>query len=108
MSQPSTETCKIRILDRDYAINCKPEEREILKKSAEFLSKRVNETRIAGVKGGEKIIVMTALNIVHDYLSNEIITSEETDDSEKTTKKLKQINKKIKVALHKHQQIELT
>ena len=109
MSQQSLNTCKIKILDKDYVINCQSEERDMLKKSADFLNQRINETRNSGaISGGEKIVVMTALNLVYDYLSKELKTEAKSDISEKTAKKLYQLNKKIEDALHKHQQIELT
>jgi cell division protein ZapA len=108
MSSKPSDTCKIRILDKDYAINCGPGERDMLMKSVDFLNNRIKETRSSGsVTGGEKIIVMTALNIVYDYLSSEKETESEVEDNSQTTKKLKKMNKKIEAALHQHQQIEL-
>ncbi|MFK5985611.1 MAG: cell division protein ZapA [Pseudomonadota bacterium] len=109
MSQKSSDTCRIRILEKEYVINCKADERDMLKKSADYLNQRIKETRTTGgVTGGEKIVVMTALNLVYDYLSKEGKTEAQTDDNDKVTQKLQQINKKIETALHKHQQIELT
>ena len=121
MSSKLSDTCKIRVLDKDYVINCQSSERDMLMKSADFLNKRIKETRSSGtLSGGEKIIMMTALNLVYDYLKSEkqeLAESEENAnveadtnivDNEKTAKKLKQINKKIETALHHHQQIQLT
>jgi cell division protein ZapA len=121
MNSKPSDTCKIRVLDKDYIINCQSSERDMLMKSADFLNQRIKETRASGtLSGGEKIVVMTALNLVYDYLNTEKIkvtkseiastepTESKIEDNDKTAKKLKQINKKIETALHQHQQIELT
>jgi len=113
MSSKPSDTCKIRVLDKDYVINCQSSERDKLLKSADYLNKRIKETRSSGtLSGGEKIVVMTALNLVYDYLNSDNSSENESEskieDNDKTTKKLKQINKKIETALHQHQQIELT
>lgn len=115
MSPKPSDTCKIKVLDKDYIINCESSERDMLMKSADYLNQRIKETRSSGnLSGGEKIVVMTALNLVYDYLNSEKetenvakITDEKIEINDKTTKKLKQINKKIEAALHQHQQIEL-
>jgi cell division protein ZapA (FtsZ GTPase activity inhibitor) len=116
MSPKSQETCKIRILEKDYVINCSSSERDKLEKSADFLNERIIETRESGsLSGGEKIMVMTALNLVYDFLiagsdneTNKKVEIDKQGSDEKVTKKLQKLNKKIEHALHQHQQIELT
>ncbi|ROR34632.1 cell division protein ZapA [Inmirania thermothiophila] len=59
----------VRILDREYRVACPPEEREALLTSARHLGERMREIRDSGkVVGLERIAVMAALNITHDYL----------------------------------------
>jgi cell division protein ZapA len=121
MSDKSKETCKIRVLEKDYVINCSSSERDKLVKSADFLNERITETRASGsLSGGEKIMVMTALNLVYDFLlagrdrdANKEVesnghASDAQDSDEQVTKKLQKLNKKIEKALYQHQQIELT
>lgn len=62
----------IQILDKEYMIACPEEEREALMQSAKYLDERMKETRDGGrVLGTERMAVMTALNIVHEYLRQE-------------------------------------
>jgi len=59
----------IRILDKEYVVSCPDGEQEALYQSAAFLNDRMQEARDGGnVIGTERIAVMAALNLVHDYL----------------------------------------
>jgi cell division protein ZapA len=50
----------VQILDKEYTISCPPEEKDAL---------RMREVRDGGkVLGTERIAVMTALNVIHEYL----------------------------------------
>lgn len=62
----------VRILDRDYHIACPPDERESLLKAADLLSQEMSEVRDSGrVVGMDRIAVMVALNLAHQYLQAE-------------------------------------
>ena len=62
----------VRILDRDYHVACPPEERESLLKAADLLSQQMSEVRDSGrVVGMDRIAVMVALNLAHQYLEAE-------------------------------------
>ena len=61
----------IQILDKEYMVACPEDERDELLDSARFLDERMRETRDAGkVLGTERMAVMTALNIVHEFLQH--------------------------------------
>ena len=63
---------KIRILDKDYQVNCKPDEQDALKASATLLSNKMAEIRsVSNIIGIERIAVMAALNLTHDLLQSE-------------------------------------
>ncbi len=71
----------IQILDKEYMIACPEEERDELLVSAKYLDERMKETRDGGkVLGAERMAVMTALNIVHEYLQQQ----REKEDTERT------------------------
>lgn len=71
MANPNTQV-SVRILDRDYQIACPPEEREALIRAADYLSQRMAEVRDSGrVVGMDRIAVMVALNLAHQYLGAE-------------------------------------
>jgi len=60
----------VRILDREYQIACREDEREDLLKAAEFVHERMREIRGRGsVIGTDRVAVMTALNIAHELLA---------------------------------------
>lgn len=59
----------VTILDREYQIACHPNEESTLRLSAEFLNSKMREIRVKGnVIGSDRIAVMAALNIAHEYL----------------------------------------
>ena len=71
----------ITIFDKEYVVGCKENEREALFASVQFLNNKMVEQRDSGnVIGSERIAVMAALNIAHEYLefrrSNETMASD--------------------------------
>ncbi len=63
---------KIRILDKEYQVNCQPEEREALEYSAQLLNEKMEEIRRGShIIGLERIAVMAALNLAHDLIRSE-------------------------------------
>ncbi|HAD08675.1 MAG TPA: cell division protein ZapA [Porticoccaceae bacterium] len=68
----SQETVQIRILDKEYQVQCPPEEKTGLLESAQALDARMREIRKSGtVIGLERIAVMAALNLSYDLLRAE-------------------------------------
>ncbi len=62
----------VQILDKEYMISCPPEEKDALLQSAKVLNDRMREVRDGGkVLGTERIAVMAALNIVHEFLRHQ-------------------------------------
>ncbi len=62
------EAITIEILDKEYTVSCPPEEKQDLLESARILSERLREVRGGGkVLGTERMAVMTALNVIHEY-----------------------------------------
>ncbi|MBT5389009.1 MAG: cell division protein ZapA [Porticoccaceae bacterium] len=68
----ATTSIKIRILDKEYQVNCQPEEREALEYSAKVLNEKMEEIRRGShIIGSERIAVMAALNLAHDLIRSE-------------------------------------
>lgn len=61
----------VKILDKEYNIGCSPEEKQLLKTSADFLDEQMRDIRKAGVIGTEKIAVLAALNITKELLQTQ-------------------------------------
>ena len=63
----------IQILDKDYTVACPPDEKEELLESAQLLNERMREVRDSGkVLGAERMAVMTALNVIHEFTRERI------------------------------------
>ena len=64
------KTIEISILGRNYKIACKEGERAALLEAAAYLDGKMGEIKKAGkVSGTDRIAVMAALNIAHEFLS---------------------------------------
>ena len=69
MSHESS-TLEVFILDKSYRINCPDNEQASLRASAQYLDRKMRETRASGkVLGLERIAVIAALNISHELLN---------------------------------------
>ena len=87
---------KIRILDKEYQVNCKPEEREALELSAKLLDEKMEEIRRGShIIGVERIAVMAALNLAHDLIRSE----QSAQDGEESSHLLQSMNSKLSSAL---------
>lgn len=65
----SVKPITVTILDKEYLVGCAEDEREALFTSVEFLNSKMQEQRDSGkVIGSERIAVMAALNVTHEYL----------------------------------------
>ena len=104
MSEKSTSV-QVKILDKEYQVNCPPSDQEALMKSARYLDENMRKIKERGnIHGGEKIAVMAALNITHDMLKKNRLINE---TRHVTAQQIKQLEDKIDVALQKSRQLEI-
>ncbi len=62
-------TIDVSILGREYKFACKPGEESELQEAVAFLDQRMREIRETGKSNStERIAVMAALNLAHEYL----------------------------------------
>ena len=60
----------VNIMGREFRVSCTDEERRDLLKAVDHLNSKMREIRDTGkVIGVERIAIMAALNIAHEYLS---------------------------------------
>lgn len=70
LPQPDLMTVTVKIMAREYAVQCAPAEHEALVASAEFLNERMSAIKKRGrALGAEKIAVMAALNLARELLA---------------------------------------
>jgi len=61
---------EVNIMGREFRVSCTEEERRDLLKAVDYLNSKMREIRDTGkVIGVERIAIMAALNITHEYLS---------------------------------------
>ena len=64
----------VAIMGREFRVACPEDEREGLLQAVSFLDRKMREIRDSGkVIGLERIAIMAAINITHDYLSSKPI-----------------------------------
>ena len=60
----------VNIMGREFRVSCTEEERRDLLKAVDYLNSKMREIRDSGkVIGVERVAIMAALNITHEYLS---------------------------------------
>ena len=96
MSQEAPQTIPVRILDKEYQVQCPPDEVAALQQSALVVDQRMREIRKSGsVIGLERIAIMTALNLSYDLFKAE--NRAETNESSK--RGLARLDRKLSKAL---------
>ena len=92
----SNVSLKIYILDKEYQVNCPPEDREALERSAQLLNEKLEEIRGGSqIIGLERIAVMAALNLAHDLIQ----TEQSAEQNSFASDVLQTMNSKIDSAL---------
>lgn len=103
MSDPNLFT--VNILEKEYRVVCEKGEREELLRAARYLDEKMQEIRTNGkVIGAEKIAVMAALNITHEFLQQDNDYSGRRNEMET---RLRSLQEKIDIALNQNTQLEV-
>jgi cell division protein ZapA len=67
---PKTVSLDVTIMGREFRVACPDNEKQSLQEAAAYLDRKMREIRESGkVIGVERIAIMAALNITHDYLA---------------------------------------
>ena len=104
MSEQSTSV-QVKILDKEYQVNCPPSDQEALIKSARYLDENMRKIKGRGnIHGVEKIAVMAALNITHDMLRKNRLINE---TRHATAQQVQGIEAKIDSAIAHSRQLEI-
>tara|TARA_B110000037_G_scaffold169176_1_gene191731 strand:- start:281 stop:595 length:315 start_codon:yes stop_codon:yes gene_type:complete len=104
MSEESTSV-QVKIMDKEYQVNCPPSDKEALIKSARYLDENMSKIKGRGnIHGVEKIAVMAALNITHDMLRKNRLINE---TRHATAQQVQAIETKIDSAIAHGRQLEI-
>jgi len=103
MGDPTPKPVTVSIFDKEYTVGCPEGERDSLFAAVEFLNARMSELRDGGkVIGTERIAVIAALNIAHEFL---IFRSEHSERSTMLDERLSRIDEKVQKALARGREI---
>ena len=97
MSEPQIVT--VSILDKEYQINCAPDEVAALRQSAQYLDDKMREIKSSSsVFGLDRLAIMAALNIANDLISQtqktgEVVANQEGEIQSLTGKLDQAINR---------------
>ena len=95
----------VRILDKEYQVACRPEERTDLLDSAEILNTKMREIRDNGrVVGLDRIAVMSALNMANDLIHAQARDVQLEGD---VSNRLRSISDRVENVLSGTQQLDL-
>ena len=84
MASTKNVSLDVAIMGREFRISCPEDEREGLLQSVTFLDRKMREIRESGkVIGLERIAIMAALNITHDFLSNKGLEADPSEVNER-------------------------
>jgi len=99
-AKPDVLTVTVKIMGREYAVQCAPAEHEALVISAEILNERMNAIKKRGrALGAEKIAVMAALNLTRELLALQGNANVVTPDSQ-ALERLRQLGHDIDSTLN--------
>ena len=95
----------VRLLEKEVRVACEEGERDALQRAAHYLDGKMREIRDGGkVIGGEKVAIMAALNIAHEYLQQE---TENRDRQRTIESRLLNLQQKIEAALGQDPRLEV-
>ena len=105
MTHQDQARVSVRIMDREYVVACPYDERSALLDAAEFLNARMREIRDTGkVVGLDRIAVMAALNLAHEFLKGK---DRESRLDNGVGQRVRALRERVESSLGKSQQLEL-
>ena len=107
----SADHLDMTLLGKEYRISCTAESRDELLATVAFLDDRLREIAARTGSSGEKLAVMTALNIAHEHLSAPSVGAEkeigEAVDTSDARRRIDDMGARISSVLAPQQQLDL-
>lgn len=102
-----SKSIDVKLLGKDYRVACEPAERESLLAAVAFLDGRLKEIGEKTRGGGERLAVMAALNLAHEFLAlkNTPADIAATLESESIQRRIDSIEAKLDESLAQHSQL---
>ena len=106
-----SNTVEVKLLGKGYRVACEPAEREALLAAVAFLDGRLKESSrksTASARGaGERLAMMAALNLAHEFLAAKNTPAELAAalETESIQRRIDFIEAKLDESLAQHQQL---
>jgi cell division protein ZapA len=102
-----SKTIEVKLLGKDYRVACEPAEREALLAAVAFLDGRLQEIGEKPRGSGERLAVMAALNLAHEFLALKSTPADvaATLESESIQRRINFIEAKLDESLAQHSQL---
>ena len=98
MNNAKLKPVNLHILSKEYVVACPEEEYDTLNQASRYLNQKVQEVREGGkVVSNERVVVVSALNIVHEFFQYK---QEHEDVIRELNRQIKQLQDKIDLALN--------
>ena len=105
MTHQDQARVSVRIMEKEFVVACPYDERSALLDAAEFLNARMRDIRETGkVVGLDRIAVMAALNLAHEFLKGK---DRESKLDSGVGHRVRALRERVEGALEKTQQLEL-
>ena len=101
---------EVKLLGKGYRVACEPAEREALLAAVAFLDgrlKEIGEKTPGSGRGGERLAVMAALNLAHEFLAAKNTPADVATalESESIQRRIDSIEAKLDESLAHHEQL---
>ncbi len=105
-----SNTVEVKLLGKAYRVACEPAEREALLAAVAFLDgrlKEIGEKTPGSARGGERLAVMAALNLAHEFLAAKNTPADVAAalESESIQRRIDSIEAKLDESLAQHEQL---
>jgi len=102
-----SETLDVKLLSKEYRVACEPAERESLTAAVAFLADRLDEIATKTKGTGERLAIMAALNLAHEFLALKNISAVPATplENESIRRIIKLTEKKIDDSLARYEKV---
>jgi cell division protein ZapA len=102
-----SNTLEVKLLGKEYRVACEPGEREALLAAVAFLDGKLKEIGEKTRGSGERLAVMAALNLAHEFLTAKNTSTEVAValESESIQRRINFIEAKLDESLAQHEQL---
>jgi cell division protein ZapA len=97
-------TIDIKLQGREFRVACQPEEKAALLEAVAYLEEKMNEIAAKTRGSGERLAVMTALNITHEFLAAKNSTPQTVEASD-SKRRIQAMEARLDAALAKQEDL---